>query len=406
MKKFLALTLALVMSLSLVACGDKKTDDTKTDAPDQTEQPAENEGAYKVAMITDYGDITDQSFNQTTYEACKAFAEDNSIEFSYFKPAGDNTADRVAMIEKAVDEGFNVIVMPGYAFGGAIVEAAPEFPDVKFIALDVAAGDLLETAVAKAGESYDFNPSNWDLNKYVDMSNVYCAVYQEELCGYMAGYAAVKLGYKNLGFLGGMAVPAVIRYGYGFVQGADAAAQELGQNIDINYFYGGQFYGDANITSRMEGWYSNGTQVVFACGGGIYTSAVEAALKNNGYVIGVDVDQNYIGANGVADGTYAYNPFITSAMKGLSEAVSTSLSDIEAGEWSTIAATNGNFGLEDGDYIGLPTDEDSWNFETFTVEEYEELKQKIASGEIVVDNSSDDATKPTVSEFTNVTYIQ
>ena len=407
MKKFLALTLALVMSLSLVACGDKKTDDTKTDEPDQkTEQPTENEGAYKVAMITDYGDITDQSFNQTTYEACKAFAEDNDIEFNYFKPVGDNTADRVAMIEKAADEGYNVIVMPGYAFGGAIVEAAPEFPDVKFIALDVAAGDLLETAVAKAGKTYDYTPDNWDLSEYVDMSNVYCAVYQEELCGYMAGYAAVKLGYKNLGFLGGMAVPAVIRYGYGFVQGADAAAQELGQNIDINYFYGGQFYGDANITSRMEGWYSNGTQVVFACGGGIYTSAVEAALKNNGYVIGVDVDQNYIGANGVADGTYAYNPFITSAMKGLSEAVSTSLSDIEAGEWSTIAATNGNFGLEDGDYIGLPTAEDSWNFETFTVEEYEALKQKIASGEIVVDNSSDDATKPTVSEFTNVTYIQ
>ena len=181
-----------------------------------------------------------------------------------------------------------------------------------------------------------------------------------------------------------MAVPAVIRYGYGFVQGADAAAQELGQNIDINYFYGGQFYGDANITSRMEGWYSNGTQVVFACGGGIYTSAVEAALKNNGYVIGVDVDQNYIGANGVADGTYAYNPFITSAMKGLSEAVNTSLSDIEAGEWSDIAATNGNFGLEDGDYIGLPTDEDSWNFETFTTDEYEAEAGKIKSGEIVV----------------------
>ena len=431
MKKYLALLLVLVMVLSLAACATKTEPETTTEpektttepapaeetkdeepAPaeetkeeEPTEEPADNT-EYAVAMITDYGDITDQSFNQTTYEACKAFCEDNGVEFSYFKPAGDNTADRVAMIEKAVDEGYNVIVMPGYAFGGAIVEAAPEFPDVKFIALDVAKGDLLEAGVAKAGESYDYNPDNWDLEKYVDMSNVYCAIYQEELCGYMAGYAAVKLGYKSLGFLGGMAVPAVIRYGYGFVQGADAAAAELGQNIEINYFYGGQFYGDANITSRMEGWYSNGTQVVFACGGGIYTSAVEAALKNNGYVIGVDVDQNYIGANGVADGTYAYNPFITSAMKGLSEAVSTSLSDIEAGEWSTIAATNGNFGLEDGDYIGLPTDEDSWNFETFTVEEYEELKQKIASGEIVVDNSSDDATKPTVSEFTNVTYIQ
>ena len=138
----------------------------------------------------------------------------------------------------------------------------------------------------------------------------------------------------------------------------------------------------------------------------IYTSAVEAALKNNGYVIGVDVDQNYIGANGVADGTYAYNPFITSAMKGLSEAVNTALSDIEAGDWSEIAASNGNFGLEDGDYIGLPTADDSWNFETFTKDEYETVKEKIKSGEITVDNNSDDATKPTVSEFTTVNYIQ
>ena len=203
MKKFLALTLALVMSLSLVACGDKKTDDTKTDAPDQTEQPAENEGAYKVAMITDYGDITDQSFNQTTYEACKAYCSEKSIDFNYFKPASDSDADRVAMIEKAVADGYNVIVMPGYAFAGAIKETADIYPEVTFIALDVGAGDL--------GDDYTLP------------SNLYCAVYQEELCGYMAGYAAVKLGYKQLGFLGGMAVPAVVRYGYGFVQGVNAA---------------------------------------------------------------------------------------------------------------------------------------------------------------------------------------
>ena len=403
MKKFFALLLSLAMVLALVACGQK---DPTPDTPDTPDDP-QTKVEYKVAMITDYGDITDQSFNQTTYEACKAFAEDNSIEFSYFKPAGDNTADRGAMIEKAVDEGFNVIVMPGYAFGGAIVEAAPEFPDVKFIALDVAAGDLLETAVAKAGETYDYTPENWDLNKYVDMSNVYCAVYQEELCGYMAGYAAVKLGYKNLGFLGGMSVPAVVRYGYGFVQGVDAAAADLGlTDVKVNYIYGGQFFGDADITAVMDTWYQGGTEVVFACGGGIYTSAVEAALKNNGYVIGVDVDQNYIGVNGVADGSFAYNPFITSAMKGLTEAVNTALSDIEAGDWSEIAASNGNFGLEDGDYIGLPTDADSWNFETFTTDEYEALKEKIKSGEITVDNNSDDSTKPTVSEFTTVNYIQ
>ena len=393
MKKILALLLVLALSLTLVACGSGKKDAAST-------------GSYKVAMVTDYGDITDQSFNQTTWEAVVAFGKDNNVETKYYKPTSNDTAGRVASVELAIAEGYNVIVMPGYAFGGTIVEVAPNYPDVKFVALDVAKGDLLETAVANKGESYDYNPDNWKLEDYVDMSNVYCAIYQEELAGYMAGYAAVKLGYTKLGFLGGMAVPAVIRYGYGYVQGADAAAKELGTNIDINYFYGGQFYGDANITSRMEGWYANGTQIVFACGGGIYTSAVEAALKNNGYVVGVDVDQNYIGVNGVEKDGYAYNPFITSAMKGLSESVSTALGDIEAGEWGEIAATNGNFGLQEGEYVGLPTADGSWNFKTFTKDEYETVKGKIASGEIIVDNSSDDATKPTVSEFTKVNYIQ
>ena len=408
MKKFLALTLALVMSLSLVACGDKKTDDTKTDAPDQTEQPAENEGAYKVAMITDYGDITDQSFNQTTYEACKAFAEDNSIEFSYFRPAGDNTADRVAMIEKAVDEGFNVIVMPGYAFGGAIVEAAPEFPDVKFIALDVAAGDLLETAVAKAGESYDFNPSNWDLNKYVDMSNVYCAVYQEELCGYMAGYAAVKLGYKNLGFLGGMAVPAVVRYGYGFVQGVDAAAAELKlTDVKVNYIYGGQFFGDADITAVMDTWYAGGTQVVFACGGGIYTSAVDAAKKVEGAkVIGVDVDQagviaNYAAGEGADQATIdGYKALtVTSAMKGLYPATYDTLTDVIInGNWANYAGKIATLGLVSADdpalnYVQIPMESTQWADGAFTQDDYKALVKAMFDGTLTVSNDVTKAAK-------------
>ena len=392
MKKFLALTLALVMSLSLVACGDKKTDDTKTDEPDQkTEHPAENEGAYKVAMITDYGDITDQSFNQTTYEACKAFAEDNSIEFSYFKPAGDNTADRVAMIEKAVDEGFNVIVMPGYAFGGAIVEAAPEFPDVKFIALDVAAGDLLETAVAKAGEAYDYTPENWDLNKYVDMSNVYCAVYQEELCGYMAGYAAVKLGYKNLGFLGGMSVPAVVRYGYGFVQGVDAAAADLGlTDVKLNYIYGGQFFGDADITAVMDTWYQGGTEVVFACGGGIYTSAVDAAKKVGAKVIGVDVDQagviaNYAGVDGMT---------VTSAMKGLYPATYDTLTDVIVnGNWEKYVGKIETLGLVSGtdpeaNYVQIPMGDGTQWSDSFTQDDYKAMVKDMFDGKITVSNNT------------------
>ena len=408
MKKFLALTLALVMSLSLVACGDKKTDDTKTDEPDQkTEHPAENEGAYKVAMITDYGDITDQSFNQTTYEACKAFAEDNSIEFSYFKPAGDNTADRVAMIEKAVDEGFNVIVMPGYAFGGAIVEAAPEFPDVKFIALDVAAGDLLETAVAKAGESYDYTPENWDLSKYVDMSNVYCAVYQEELCGYMAGYAAVKLGYKNLGFLGGMAVPAVVRYGYGFVQGVDAAAADMGlTDVKVNYIYGGQFFGDADITAVMDTWYQGGTEVVFACGGGIYTSAVDAAKKANAKVIGVDVDQagviaKYAAGDGADEATIAQylDLTVTSAMKGLYPATYDTLTDVIVnGNWEKYVGKIETLGLVSGtdpeaNYVQIPMGDGTQWSDSFTQDDYKAMVADMFDGKVTVSNDTKKAAK-------------
>ena len=428
MKKYLALLLVLVMVLSLAACASKPAE--TTDEPEQTtpvpapaeetkdeepapaeetkeeeptEEPADNT-EYAVAMITDYGDITDQSFNQTTYEACKAFCEDNGVQFSYFKPAGDNTADRVAMIEKAVDEGYNVIVMPGYAFGGAIVEAAPEFPDVKFIALDVAKGDLLEAGVAKAGESYDYNPDNWDLEKYVDMSNVYCAIYQEELCGYMAGYAAVKMGYKSLGFLGGMAVPAVQRYGYGFVQGVDAAAADLGlSDVTVKYVYGGQFFGDADITAVMDTWYANGTEVVFACGGGIYTSAVDAAKKANGKVIGVDVDQagviaNYAGVDGLT---------VTSAMKGLYPATYDTLNDVIInGNWANYVGKIATLGLVSADdpeanYVQIPMGEGTQWSDSFTQDDYKAMVADMYNGVITVSN---DISK-TASDFATVITV-
>ena len=198
MKKLVSLILALAMVLCVVSFA----------SADET---------YRVAMITDSGDITDQSFNQTTYEACKAFCEANGVDFNYFKPTGDSDAERIAQVEAAIDEGYNVIVMPGYLFAAAIGECQPMYPDVKFIALDVS--------------EYDLTSNGVDLSK---ASNLFSAVYQEELSGYMAGYAAVKMGYKKLGFLGGMEVPAVQRFGYGFVQGANDAAVELGIAADVS----------------------------------------------------------------------------------------------------------------------------------------------------------------------------
>ena len=366
MKKILSIALALVMVFALVGVA----------------QAAEE---VKVAMITDYGDITDQSFNQTTYEACKAFCEAKGLDFQYYKPASDSDEDRISSIEKAIDDGFNVIVMPGYAFAAAIAKTAPEYEDVTFIALDVSEYDLTSAGLEALP------------------ANLYSAVYQEELCGYMAGYAAVKLGYKKLGFLGGMAVPAVVRYGYGFVQGADAAAAELGlTDVAVNYAYGNQFYGDADITAYMDTWYSADTEVVFACGGGIFTSAGESAKKYGKKVIGVDVDQA-----ATIDGLYGEGITVTSAMKGLAATVNAMLGKVVDGTFEGGKVEN----------LGLVSAVPEENFvqiagstqfsDTFTAEDYAALVAKMVAGEVTVSNdiekaAADFATVITVSDQGNI----
>ena len=383
MKKILALVLALCMVFALCACGNTPADGNKpaeeSKAPEAAESstPAAPEApAYKVAMITDYGDITDQSFNQTTYEGCKEFCEANGVDFKYYKPAGDSTAERVAMVDAAVADGYNVVVMPGYAFGETITQVADLYPDVRFIALDVSQGDL---------------------GDYQIPENVTCAVYQEELCGYMAGYAAVKLGYTKLGFLGGMAVPAVVRYGYGFVQGADAAATELGADVSVNYVYGNQFSGDADITAYMDTWYANGTEVVFACGGSIYISAAEAAAKVGGKVIGVDVDQAAI------IDAYGEGMTVTSAMKGLAPTVKAILGElILKDNWAEYAGKINTLGLVSGtdveaNYVQIPYESTQWS-DTFTKDDYAALVAAMFDGTVTVSNDTE--TEPTVQTIT------
>ena len=352
MKKFLVVLLAGLMVFSFAACGGGGG------------EAGGDDGAMKVAMVTDYGDITDQSFNQTTYEACKAFCEANGIDFTYKKPASDADADREASMEEAIEEGYNVIVMPGYAFATAIFDVAPLYPDVKFVALDVS--------------EYDLTHDSTGAEREFDGSNVYSAVYQEELAGYMAGYAAVKMGFTKLGFLGGMAVPAVQRYGHGFVQGADAAAEELGKSdVEIKYVYGGQFFGDADITAAMDTWYSQGTEVVFACGGGIYSSAAEAAQKVGGKVIGVDVDQK-----GIIDGQYGDGMTVTSAMKGLGATVNTLLGAIKDGNWGDYAGQIQTLGLvsetPSENYVQLP-ESTVWT-DGFGQADYETLVKELFDG--------------------------
>ena len=384
MKKLIAAILASLMVLSLVACGGGGGGGKG------------GSGDMKIAMVTDSGDITDQSFNQTTYEAAKAWSEANGATFNYYKPEKDADEARNASVDQAVAAGANVILLPGYMFAATLVAKTNDYPDVKFIGLDVGKGDLCEKGV---GEGYDYNPDNWNVGDYYNTANTYCATYQEEISGFMAGYAAVKLGYRHLGFLGGMSVPAVMRFGYGYVQGADKAAAELGctGDVSVEYVYGGQFYGDADITAAMDTWYSSrNVEVVFACGGGIYTSAAEAAAKVGGKVIGVDSDQSS------KIDTYGDKMTVTSAMKGLDATVNMILTAIKDGKWSDYAGKIDSLGMVSDDpgenYVQLPRATTQWA-DGFTEDDYLALVKDIHGGKITISN--DTTAMPSVSITVN-----
>lgn len=374
MKKLLSILIAVVMLFAVVAvvAACEPVDDGVT-----------------VALVTDVGDITDQSFNQTTWEAVKDYCEENKIGYKYYRPTEDSTAKRVESMEQAAADGAKIIVCPGYLFETAIyeVQGSDTFKDVKFLLLD--------------GEPHDA-----DYN-YDTKDNVHCILFQEEQAGYLAGYAAVKDGETKLGFLGGMAVPAVQRFGFGYIQGIQDAAKELNVSAEVWYAYGGQFFGAPEITSAMDGWFANGIDTIFACGGGIYTSAADAILNSNNpnaKLIGVDTDQK--GAIHSND-TYKNIKVLTSAMKGLYDATQTTLKTFFAGQWSAIGGKTATLGLiNEGnfEYVGLPTDNDSWDFKTFTVAEYKAIVAKIRDGSVTISNDVSTDIEAWIKSASNLTF--
>ena len=319
-------------------------------------------GTYEIALVTDVGNIDDRSFNQSSWEGVVAYAEANNVTHGYYQPSEDSDAAREESMKAAIDKGAKVVVLPGYLFETSCVTVAKAYPDVQFL--------LLDTVPSEEG-----------------ISNIYAIMYQEEQSGFLAGYAAVKEGYTKMGFLGGMAVPAVVRYGHGFVLGAEAAALEMGiDDVEIKYWYCGSFGPSDDIRTKMDSWATEGTEVVFACGGGIYLSAVAAAEAAGTKVIGVDADQSF-----------ESDLIITSAMKDLKNSVVIALTDLydNGGTWGDLGATVSLLGAEQ-DCIGLPTAEESWRLDTFTVEEYNVLFEQLKSGELVIANDIDAIPATTV----------
>lgn len=377
MKKFLALVMAGCMALSLAACGGAAASSAATAESTSTEATAESSSGSKtdVAFVTDVGNIDDQSFNQYTWQGVQDFCAANGLNANYYRPTEDSDAARLEQMDNAVNDGAKAIVVAGYLFGTSIAEAQTKYPDVQFLALDVATTDLSADGSVQPA------------------ANTALITYKEEQAGYLAGYAAVYDGYKELGFLGGMAVPAVIRYGYGFVQGADAAAKELGVNdVNIKYWYSGGFAATDEVKNKMDGWYSEGTEVVFACGGPVCQSCDAAAQANGGKMIGVDVDQSG-----------QFDTVITSAMKALANSVNVALTDAMNNGWKftdAYAAKQTVLGAAEN-CVGLPME--TSKFTNFTQEQYDTMYQEIVDGTLVVDDSFDTAVTPTVTNV-NVDY--
>jgi len=356
MKKLLVTLLMFAMIFTMAgtfaACGGSEAD------------------TYELALVTDVGTIDDKSFNQGAWEGLVQYAEENDITHKYYKPAEKSTEAYVEAIGLAVDGGAKVIVCPGFLFEPAVFEAQDLYPETKFIILD------------GYPHSGDYNP--------VVKDNVYSIFFKEDQAGFLAGYAAVKGGFTKLGFVGGMEVPAVQRFGLGFIQGAEFAAKELGvASIEMKYHYTGDFAPSSETQTLAASWYNSGTEVIFAAAGGAGNSVMAAAAETGDKVIGVDVDQSS-----------QSDTVMTSAMKGLGVAVYDGLKAyyddaFPGGEIVYMGA--------DVDGIGLPMD--NTNIDGFTQDDYDAIYEKLADGSVTV---NDDITKKATdynSKITKVTLI-
>ena len=378
MKKILALLLAITMIACLfVGCGGGDTTTGGGEIQGEITNPDEiademtsADGRYQVAFITDVGQLKDKSFNQGTYDGVKLYAANNGKSYKYYQPAnGDQAtdADRIAAFDLAVSNGAEIVVAAGFMQEAALKAAAEKYPDVHFVFID----------------GY---PIGFD--------NVAPICFQEEQSGYLAGYAAVMEGYTKLGFMGGGGGtnPACQRFGYGFAQGAQAAAAVKNVQVELKYSwaYGSTFSASPELKAMATGWYQQGTEVIFACGGSMFASVADAAAAEDCKVVGVDVDQSF-----------ESETVITSAMKGLADATKWAITKHYEGKWSEVGGVATALGAKDN-AVGLPTA--TWSLQNWTVAEYEALFAKIVSGEIVVDSTL--VTAPENTANVTVTYVE
>lgn len=334
MKRILSLLAVSALAVSLSACAAN---------------------TYEVAMITDLGSIDDKSFNQGTWEGVNKYATDNNKRAKYYQPTDATTAAYVAAIDLAISGGAKIVVTPGFLFEESIFIAQDKYPDVKFVLIDGV-------------------PHNADYSQFKTASNTLSVLFAEQESGFLAGYAVVRDGYEKLGFMGGLPVPAVKRFGFGFVAGAYYAAKEMNKLSAVtvsnaNYEYLGTFAPSDTVKSTAAGWFNAGTQIIFAAAGGAGNSVMGAAAEStNKWVVGVDVNQ-----------IPQSEKVITAAMKEIGLAAYEAIDAHYKNQW--VGGITKNYNASNN---GVSIPNDFSRFSTFNKAQYDAIQAKVANGTILV----------------------
>ncbi len=366
MRKWLALFMIVCFLFALVGCGD--------DAPPPAADDDENgdvvdEAELRVGMVTDAGTIDDKSFNQGTWEGVQMAARDFGLETRYLQPGGTTEADYITEIGNLVDAGFMFIVCPGFKFETAIYDVQDRYPDAKFVLID---------GYPHAGD--------WDP---VVKENVVSIFFTEHESGFLAGLAtALQLGEGEVGFIGGMEIPPVQKFSWGFQQGVLYANENYDTNIVMqaeNFIYEGTFENVAAGQQLAAAMFDKGVDAIFAAAGGVGIGAINeakarAAAGEEVWIVGVDVDQ-------YDEGIYETGKSIilTSAMKYIDVATYDMIQaeldgTFPGGEILTFNA--GNYG------IGIPRENP--NLDPEVVELVDEAFKAMQDGTLVVSDEQGD----------------
>lgn len=326
--------------------------------------------AMKVGMVTDAGTIDDKSFNQGTWEGIVRAEKELGVEIKYLKPVGTTEADYVKEIDNLYDSGYKFIVCPGFKFETAIFKAQTKHPDAKFVLID--------------GNAHPADSSDAQ-----NGPNTVGIIFAEQEAGFSAGLAAaLQLKEGRFGFIGGMEIPAVQKFNWGWQQGIKYANEHFGTAIEMHpedFVYQGTFSDIAAGQQIAASMFDRGVKCIHAAAGGVGVGVINEtkARRQVGkevWVVGVDVNQYNEGL--LPDGK---SVVLTSAMKyidrGSFDMVKEELSGtFKGGRTLQLTAKE--------DAVGIPTENP--NLSNDVQKQVMDVYAQIKSGAVVVADQQGD----------------